>query len=82
MFSIRAGIIVKEVTVSEIDPVEYGKLIAKVDALEKEMAEVSTDVKALLELANKGRGGFWVGMTIAASLGAVVSWFSAHFLGR
>ena len=67
---------------SGIDPVEYGKLIAKVDALEKEMAEVSSDVKALLELANKGRGGFWMGMTIAASFGAVASWFSTHFLGR
>lgn len=67
---------------SGIDPVEHGKLIAKVDALEKEMAKVSSDVKALLELANKGRGGFWMGMTIAASFGAVASWFSTHFLGR
>jgi hypothetical protein len=62
-----------------IDPVEYGKLLSKVDHLESELVSLRSDVKALLELANKSQGGFWMGMTIAATLGAVGSWFSGHF---
>jgi hypothetical protein len=32
-------------------------------------------VKELLALANKSRGGFWMGMTIASAVGGVVTFF-------
>ena len=43
---------------SEVDARDFGKLEAQVEALQKEVHTLSTDVKALLELANKGKGGF------------------------
>jgi DNA anti-recombination protein RmuC len=58
---------------SDIDAREFGKLEAQVEALQKEMHSLSQDVKALLELANKGKGGFWMGMTIASFMGGVVT---------
>jgi DNA anti-recombination protein RmuC len=58
---------------SDIDAREFGKLEAQVEALQKEMHSLSTDVKALLELANKGKGGFWMGMTIASFMGGVIT---------
>ena len=58
---------------SDIDAREFGKLEAQVAALQKEMHSLSTDVKALLELANKGKGGFWMGMTIASFMGGIVT---------
>jgi DNA anti-recombination protein RmuC len=58
---------------SDIDAREFGKLEAQVEALQKEMHSLSTDVKALLELANKGKGGFWMGMTIASFMGGIVT---------
>jgi DNA anti-recombination protein RmuC len=58
---------------SDIDAREFGKLEAQVEALQKEMHSLSADVKALLELANKGKGGFWMGMTIASFMGGVVT---------
>lgn len=67
---------------NSIDPRDFGRLEAEVKALQAEVSEMSRDIKDLLELANKGRGGFWMGMTIAASIGAIGSWFSAHFLGK
>lgn len=67
---------------TEIDPVEYGKLLSKVDHLESSVAQLSGDVKQLLELANRSRGGFWAGMTIAASIGGVVTWLSNYFLAK
>jgi DNA anti-recombination protein RmuC len=58
---------------SEIDARDFGRLEAQVEALQKEMHSLSADVKALLELANKGKGGFWMGMTIASFMGGVIT---------
>ena len=65
-----------------IDPVEYGKLISKVDSLEKKIDKMETALDELLALANKGRGGFWAGMMIASLLGAVISYVSRAMLGH
>jgi hypothetical protein len=31
------------------------------------------DIKTLLELANKSKGGFWVGMAIASLIGGIIA---------
>lgn len=67
---------------TEIDPVEYGKLLSKVDHLEASVSKLGRDVEQLLELANRSRGGFWAGMTIAASLGGIVTWVSDHLMTK
>ena len=61
---------------SEVDARDFGKLEAQVEALQKEMHTLSADVKALLELANKGKGGFWMGMTIASIMGGVITFIA------
>jgi DNA anti-recombination protein RmuC len=61
---------------SDIDAREFGKLEAQVESLQKEMHSLSQDVKALLELANKGKGGFWMGMTIASFMGGIVTFIA------
>ena len=58
---------------SDIDARDFGKLEAQVEALQNEVHSLSKDVKALLELANKGKGGFWMGMTIASFMGGIVT---------
>ena len=58
---------------SDIDARDFGKLEAQVESLQKEMHLLSVDVKSLLELANKGKGGFWMGMTIASFMGGIVT---------
>lgn len=66
---------------SEIDPREFGKLEAQVTALQNEVHTLSKDVKCLLELANKSKGGFWMGMTIASAVGGVMTFiFDKVFL--
>ena len=61
---------------SEVDARDFGKLEAQVEALQKEMHALSVDVKSLLELANKGKGGFWMGMTIASFAGGIVTFLA------
>ena len=58
---------------SDIDARDFGKLEAQVEALQSEVHSLSKDVKELLELANKGKGGFWMGMTIASFMGGVIT---------
>ena len=60
---------------SDIDARDFGRLEAQVEALQKEVHSLSDDVKALLELANKSKDSFWAGMTIASTLGGLVTFF-------
>ena len=65
---------------SDIDAREFGKLEAQVEALQSEVHELSKDVKALLELANKSKGGFWMGMTIASMAGGFITFLGGKLL--
>lgn len=58
---------------TEIDPFSYGQLTAKVESLEKKVDKLEQGVTQLLELANKSKGGFWVGMVIASFIGGVIT---------
>ena len=61
---------------AEIDARDFGRLEAQVESLQVQVTQLSNDVKALLELANKGKGGFWVGMTIASFMGGVITFIA------
>jgi hypothetical protein len=63
-----------------MDDRAFGKIEAQVEALEKQVDNLTSKVDALLELANKSKGGFWMGMTIASILGAIAAWIIEHFL--
>jgi hypothetical protein len=72
----------KEIDMSaDFDPVKYGALWQKVQEMDKKFDKLEANVEELLALANKGRGGFWMGMTIASSVGAVVAWIAGHMKG-
>jgi hypothetical protein len=63
-----------------MDDRAFGKVEAQVEAFEKRMDNLTSKVDSLLELANKSKGGFWMGMTIASILGAVIAWIVEHFV--
>ena len=65
---------------SDIDARDFGKLEAQVASLQAEVHQLATDVKALLELANKSKGGFWMGMTIASMAGGVITFVAGKLL--
>lgn len=66
----------------EIDPLKVGIMWQKVEAMEEEVKELRSDVKELLALANKGRGGFWVGMTIASAISSFIGYITHTFMNR
>jgi hypothetical protein len=66
---------------NEIDPVRYGVLWERVTQMDKKIDKMEGQIEELLELANKGKGGFWMGMTIASIVGGVIAWVLAWFKG-
>lgn len=64
--------------VSDIDPIKFGLLIGQVKTLEDQVSSLQADVKELLELANRSKGGLWAGMAMASALGAAASWILSH----
>jgi hypothetical protein len=58
---------------SDIDPREFGKLEAQVEALQLEVHALRQDIKTLLEMANKSKGGMFVGMAIASFIGGIIT---------
>lgn len=67
---------------NDINPVSYGKLIGKVESLENKVESLERDIKELLELANKSRGGMWAGMAIVSALGGFIGYITHNFLDK
>jgi len=64
----------------EIDPVKYGQLWEKVDNLTHKVDKLEEGMEELLALANKGRGGFWIGMMVVSGISSLVGFFSHYFV--
>lgn len=65
----------------EIDPVKYGVLWERVQNMDRKIDRMEQQIDQLLELANKSKGGFWMGMTIASMVGGFITWVAGHFKG-
>jgi len=46
------------------------------------MAEIKKDIKELVELANKSRGGFWVMMGFAGMVSSVFTWVIRDWIAK
>ena len=57
----------------DIDPYEIGRLTAEVQQLKQSQAIMEKDLKELLALANKSKGGLWAGMAIASFVGGIIA---------
>jgi hypothetical protein len=63
-----------------IDLYKYGKLTAQVESMEKKIDKLESNMEELLELANRSKGGFWMGMTIASIVGGVITFITSHWV--
>lgn len=58
----------------QIDPLQYGMLLQKVDTMEKEIHQLRADMVKLLDLAAQGRGGFWAGMLFVSIVSSMAGY--------
>lgn len=66
----------------QIDPVKYGQLWEKVDQLTVKVDKLEAGMEELLALANKGRGGFWVGMMVVSGISTFVGYITHFFVSK
>jgi hypothetical protein len=60
----------------KFDMFKFGGLVNQVEHLQAKVDSMDKDIKELLELANKSKGGFWMGMTVASIVGGFVTYIS------
>lgn len=66
---------------AEIDPQEFGKLQATVEALERDMAGMRGDIRIIRDTITEARGGWRILLLIggaAATISASVTWAIQH----
>ena len=69
-------------TENGVDLYKYGKLVAQVESMEKKIDKLESNMEELLELANRSKGGFWMGMTIASIVGGVITFITSHWAAK
>ena len=59
------------------DMFKFGGLVNQVEHLQHKVDAMDRDIKELLELANKSRGGFFMGMTVASMVGGFITYLGS-----
>ena len=63
----------------KFDMFKFGSLVNQVETLQHKVDGMDRDIKELLELANKSRGGFWMGMAIVSAISGIISFFAGLY---
>jgi hypothetical protein len=73
----------------ELDPVKYGVLWNTVENNEKQLEQMSQKIdkmesklEELVALANKSRGGFWMGMAIVSAISGIIGLFGSYISNK
>ena len=61
---------------TDIDPIEYGKLVNSVENLERKVDAMEVDIKKLVAMAERSKGSLWALMGVASVAGAFISYVS------
>ena len=61
---------------SDINPVEYGKLVNAVENLENKVNSMDNDIKRLVAMAERSKGSLWALMGVASIAGAFISYLA------
>jgi len=65
---------------SDINPIEYGKLVNAVENLEGKVNSMDADIKRLVAMAERSKGSLWALMGVASVAGAFISYVSEMML--
>jgi hypothetical protein len=67
---------------AEIDPIKVGVMWQKLETMEQEVSELRADVKTLLAMAERSKGGLWTGMIIVSAISSIVGFFAHWFTAK
>ena len=63
----------------DIDLVKYGVLWQKVHDMDRKVDKMERQLEELLALANRSKGGLWIGMSIASAFSAFIGFVASHW---
>ena len=58
---------------------KFGQLVNQVETLQAQVNAMDKDIKELLELANRSKGGLWFGMTVVSAISGLISFFAGMY---
>ena len=64
------------------DMFKFGGLVNQVENLQLKVDKLEAGMEELLALANKGRGGFWVGMMVVSTISSLVGFIAHYFTSK
>jgi hypothetical protein len=64
------------------DMFKFGGLVNQVENLQLKVDKLEAGMEELLALANKGRGGFWMGMAVVSAFSTFIGFISHYFTGK
>lgn len=67
---------------SEINPVEYGKLVNAVENLEHKVNSMDNDIKRLVAMAERSKGSLWALMGFASVAGGFIAYITDFFFKK
>jgi hypothetical protein len=67
---------------ADVDMFKYGQLVGQVESLDKKVDQMDRDLKELLALANKGKGGMWAGMMFISAISSGIGYLTHIFLNK
>jgi hypothetical protein len=73
----------------ELDPVKYGVLWnttenneKKLEELNRKMDKMESKLEELVALANKSRGGFWMGMAMVSAISGIIGLLGSYISSK
>ena len=67
---------------TNIDPIEYGKLVNSVENLERKVDAMEVDIKHLVAMAERSKGSLWALLGVASVAGAFISYITELFFRK
>jgi hypothetical protein len=64
------------------DMFKFGGLVNQVENLQLKVDKLEQGMEELLALANKGRGGFWVGMMVVSAISSIIGFIAHYFTSK
>ena len=68
--------------IEKFDMFKFGGLVNQVENLQQKVDKLEAGMEELLALANKGRGGFWMGMAIVSAFSTFIGFISHYLTGK
>ena len=66
----------------KFDMFKFGGLVNQVENLQLKVDKLEEGMEELLALANKGRGGFWMGMAVVSAFSTFIGFISHYITGK